>query len=212
MSSIWSEIDEEDQVQNLDHLLSLYGKPVPASLTKELDYLSEHYQTFIAKSPFVIVATSGKGGLDCSPRGDEPGFVRVHDEKTVLIPDRRGNNRLDSLRNLLEDPRISLLFLLPGIGTTLRINGFAKLVNDESLRKSFEFNGKLPATVIVVQIDRVYTQCPKALIRSNIWDPDKFVDKAELPSSGTILQSIDRDFDGEAYDKGYPDRVKKTIY
>ena len=212
MDSFLSSIAEQHRVRTLDQLLALYGQPVEAALVKEIEYVSDHYRCFIEKSPFVIVATSGKGGLDCSPRGDPAGFVRVHDSKTVLLPDRRGNNRLDSLRNLIEDPRISLLFLLPGVGTTMRINGQATLVTDPDLRQSFEMNGKIPATVIVVSVERIYTQCPKALIRSDLWNPDMFLERSNLPSSGTMAQALNEQFDGKAYDEGYTEHVKKTLY
>ena len=205
-------IDEQHVVKDLEQLLALYGEPVPAAITKELDHISDHYRLFIEKSPFVIMATSGAEGLDCSPRGDPAGFVRVHDRKTVLIPDRRGNNRLDSLRNLMQDPRISLLFLLPGIGTTLRINGTAIVVTEPTLRQAFQVQGKDPATVIAVTVSQIYIQCPKALMRSKLWDPDSFLDRAELPSSGTMMQAIDETFDGKDYDAGYAERVKRTIY
>jgi uncharacterized protein len=143
-------------VTSVEQLEALYGKPLQRSLTKEIDYLSDHYRAFIEKAPFVVMATSGPEGLDCSPKGDPPGFVRVMDEKTVLIPDRRGNNRLDTLRNLVRDPRISLLFLVPGIGETLRINGRADIVTEPELCASFEMQGKIPTSVLVVTVDSVY--------------------------------------------------------
>ncbi len=144
--------------------------PVPTSVTKEIDHLTDLHRAYIEASPFVVVATSGPGGVDCSPRGDPPGFVRVADERTLLMPDRRGNNRLDTLRNIVVDPRIGLLFLVPGVGVTLRVNGTAQLSTDIGLRRSFAVDGKLPATVVVVTTTSVYTQCPKALIRSHLWD------------------------------------------
>ena len=157
-------------VQSLHELEAIYGSPVPASLSKELGHISDHYRQMIEKSPFAIIATVGEGGLDCSPRGDPPGFVRVADEKTLLIPDRRGNNRLDTLRNLIEDPRASLLFLIPGIGETLRVNGSAVISTGTDLRESFAINGKVAARVIVFRVERVYFQCHKALTRSRLWE------------------------------------------
>ncbi len=199
-------------VQSLHELEAIYGSPVPASLSKELGHISDHYRQMIEKSPFAIIATVGEGGLDCSPRGDPPGFVRVADEKTLLIPDRRGNNRLDTLRNLIEDPRASLLFLIPGIGETLRVNGSAVISTGTDLRESFAINGKVPATVIVFRVERVYFQCQKALTRSRLWESESKIARSELPSTGSILQAISSDFDGQAYDRDYPERLKKTIY
>ena len=200
-------------IRTLDELEALYDVPVPTSITKEIDHLTELHCAYIEASPFVVVATSGPGGLDCSPRGDPPGFVRVRDERTLLMPDRRGNNRLDTLRNLVVDPRIGLLFLVPGIGVTLRVNGTAELSTDLELRESFAIDGKLPATVIVVTTTAVYTQCPKALIRSHLWDPSRHREASELPSVGDIMELITAGaFDGKAHDAAYPERVRQTIY
>lgn len=213
MNPFLSTISPENQVTSIEQLETLYKAAVPASLAKEIDYISDHYRAFIEACPFVLVATSGPGGLDCSPRGDPAGFVRVQDEKTVLMPDRRGNNRLDTLRNLMHDPRISLLFLIPGVGETLRINGRADLVNDPALCESFSMNGKLPATVIVITLETIYFQCQKALVRSGIWKPETQIPRSALPSTGTIVEALSQDdFDGKAYDEGYPERMKKTIY
>ena len=199
-------------INNLDELESIYGTPVPASLSKELDYISDHYRQMIEKSPFAIIATVGAGGLDCSPRGDPPGFIRVADSKTLLMPDRRGNNRLDTLRNLVEDSRASLIFLIPGVGETLRVNGSAFICTDSDLRESFAINGKVPATVIEFSVERVYFQCQKALARSRLWESDSKVERSQLPSVGTMVQAIASDFDGAQYDRDYPERLKKTIY
>ncbi|MEC7648320.1 MAG: pyridoxamine 5'-phosphate oxidase family protein, partial [Pseudomonadota bacterium] len=194
-------------------LEAIYGEPLPQSLVKEIDYISDHYRSFIEKSPFMVLASVAEEGLDCSPRGDPAGFVRVVDEKRVMIPDRRGNNRIDTLRNIVRDPRVSLLFLVPGVGETLRINGRAEISVDPELCGSFDMNGKTPRSVIIVTADRVYFQCQKALARSRLWDPEAQVERKELPTAGKILQSLSRDeFDGEAYDRNYPERLKKTIY
>jgi len=206
-----------DVIRTLDELDALYGEVVPAAVIKELDHISEHYRRFIEVSPFVVLATAGPigEGLDCSPRGDPAGFVRLVDPKTVMIPDRRGNNRVDSLRNIVRDPRVALLFLIPGIGTTLRVNGRAVLSRDEALRQSFcagERGDKVPACVIVITVDAVYTQCPKALVRSDLWNPERYVDRASLPSSGQMLQAIQATFDGKAYDDAYPRRLVETLY
>ncbi len=193
-------------------LEALYGLPAGAAVIKEIDYISDHYRRFIEASPFVILATSGPEGLDCTPRGDPAGFVRVVDAHTIMLPDRRGNNRLDSLRNIVRDPRIGLLFLIPGLGRTLRINGRAVISTDPDLCASFTMEGKVPRSVIVVTAERVYTQCPKALIRSHIWDPSRFLTEADLPSTGAIMQALQQDFDAETYEREYPQRLKETIY
>ena len=201
------------RIDSLEVLEDLYGKPAPNSLVKELDHISEHYRSFIEHSPFVIMATCGPEGLDCSPRGDPAGFVRIVDSKTVLLPDRRGNNRADSLRNLVRDPRISLLFLIPGVGETLRINGEAEILVDEDLCESFAMNGKPARSVIRVHAQRVYFQCQKALKRSSLWDPDARVERSKLPSTGQIIQALSKEpFDGDEYDRNYPEHMKNTIY
>ena len=192
-------------------LEALYGLPAGAAVIKEIGHISDHYRAFVEASPFVIVATSGPDGLDCTPRGDPAGFVRVVDRQTVMLPDRRGNNRLDTLRNLVRDPRIALLFLIPGEGRTLRINGRAVIDTDPELCASFTMEGKAPRSVIVVTAERVYTQCPKALIRSKLWNPAAHADPG-LPSTGAMMQALQADFDAEAYERDYPQRLKETIY
>jgi uncharacterized protein len=200
-------------ISTMEELAALYDAPVPTSLLKELDHVSDDYRAYIDASPFMLLATSGPEGLDCSPRGDPAGFVRVADSHTLLIPDRRGNNRLDSLRNIIRDPRIALLFLIPGIGETLRVNGVAQISTDPALRESFSFDGKLPKCVIVVQVERCYPQCQKALVRSGLWDSSKHRLRSELPSVGQMMERISKgDFDGKAYDADYPERMKRTIY
>ncbi len=200
-------------ITSVEQLEALYGTPSTAALVKEIDHISEHYRKFVEHASFVVMASGAPEGLDCSPRGDPPGFVRVEHERAVLIPDRRGNNRLDSLRNLVRDPRVALLFLIPGVGETLRINGRAELDTDETLCASFEMNGKIPKCVIRVNVERVYFQCQKALARSRLWDADAQVPRTELPSTGSMLQTLSNDdIDGEAYDRDYPGRLQSTIY
>lgn len=202
-----------EKITSLEALEALYGNPAQRALEKEIDYLSDHYRAFIEKWPFLVLATSGPGGLDCSPRGDPPGFVRVLDEKRLLIPDRRGNNRLDSLRNLIRDPRISLLFLIPGVGETLRVNGRAEILTDNGLCAQFEMQGKLPRSLVLVSVERVYFQCQKALVRSGLWDPASLVPRESLPTAGEMTEALSKEsFDGAAYDRGYPEHMKKTIY
>jgi uncharacterized protein len=208
-----NDISPPNMVSTIAELEAIYGEPLAQSLVKEIDYISGHYRAFIEKSPFMVLASVAEEGLDCSPRGDPSGFVHVVDEKTVMIPDRRGNNRIDTLRNLVRDPRVSLLFLVPGVGETLRINGRAAISVDPDLCASFDMNGKTPRSVIVVTAERVYFQCQKALARSRLWDPEAWIERKELPSAGDILQGLSKnDFDGDAYDKNYPERLKKTIY
>ena len=194
-------------------LTAIYGPHDTVVATiKEIDHISDHYRMFIDRSPFVLVATSGPGGLDCTPRGDPAGFVRVADKHTVMLPDRRGNNRIDTLRNLVHDPRIALLFLIPGIGRMLRINGRATIRIDEELRTSFTMEGKVPRSVIVVTAERVYTHCPRALIRSKLWDPAMHVDENVLPSHGTMMKAIQESLPGEDWDRNYAQRLKETMY
>jgi PPOX class probable FMN-dependent enzyme len=206
-------------ITSLDQLVALYPNPAaPASLAKEIDHVDENYAALIAASPFFVLATNGPDGLDCSPRGDMPGFVRLRDAKTLLFPDRKGNNRLDSLKNILSDPRIGMLFLVPGIGETLRVNGRATISSDPELCMSFAVDGKAPACVVVVDVETAYFQCSRAIVRSDLWNPARQVDRRKLPSAGQILRDITaRDttietFDGEAYDRALPERVKATLY
>ena len=200
-------------ITTTEQLEQLFEAPVANSLTKEIDHVSPHYRAFIEKAPFCALATSGPEGLDCSPRGDAPGFVRVADEKTLMIPDRRGNNRIDSLRNLVRDPRVALLFLIPGVSETMRINGRAAISTDPKLTQSFIVDGKAPKVVLVVTVDRIYYQCPKAIVRSKIWDTSTWIDRKTLPTSGKILADITRGkIDADAHDRDYPARLKATIY
>jgi PPOX class probable FMN-dependent enzyme len=200
-------------VTTSEQLEQLYGEVFPPAIAKEIDHVNAHYRAFIEAAPFFALATSGPDGLDCSPRGDPAGFVRVHDEKTLLIPDRRGNNRIDSLRNLVHDPRVALLFLIPGCSETIRVIGRVKISVDPALCKSFVMEGKTPRCVLVVAVERVYYQCAKAIVRSKLWDPATQVDRKSLPSSGTILAGITGGrIGGPEHDRGAPERLKATIY
>ncbi len=200
-------------VRTVQELADLYDAPLGSSLAKEIDHLTDLHRAYVEASPFVLVATSGPDGLDCSPRGDAPGFVRVVGERTLLLPDRRGNNRLDTLRNIVVDGRVGLLFLVPGVGVTLRVNGTAELTTDDALRESFVVRDTLPTTVIVVHTTAVYTQCPKALVRSHLWDPDRHRDPSDLPTVGAIMEAVTAGgVDGDAYDRAYPERLRQTIY
>jgi hypothetical protein len=184
-------------------LREVIGTPTELVLTKIADRLNALTRQFVERSPFVCVATARPdGGLDVSPRGDPPGFVRILDERTLLLPDRPGNRIADTLTNLLEDPRIALLFLIPGIGDTFRVNGRARIVDDAELLAPCAVDGKVPRLGLLVSIEEAYTQCSKALIRSDLWNPEHHVDRSELPSSGEILRSVREDeFDAEGYDR-----------
>lgn len=201
------------QITDLAALEALYGTPAVASLRKEVDYLHPHYQAFISASPFMVLASSGPSGLDVSPRGDQPGFVEVQDDKTLLLPDRRGNNRIDTLRNIVTDPRVSLIFLIPGVGETLRVIGRARITTDPELLERFAVGEKLPKTVLVVRVQSVFFQCARAVLRAGLWDPSQQVDRKSLPSTGTILEALSQsEIDGIKYDKELPGRLKDTLY
>jgi PPOX class probable FMN-dependent enzyme len=201
------------RIADVATLEKLYGAPTGAAVDKEVDYLHPHYQKLVEASPFFVLATAGPGGLDASPRGDAPGFVAVENEKTLLIPDRRGNNRVDSLRNIIADPRVALLFLVPGIGETLRINGRAEIRTDPGLLERFNVEGKLPRSVIVIHVETVFFQCARAIFRSKLWDPAQHVERKSLPSTGTIVSEVaKRQFDAQAYDNGHYERLKAGLY
>ena len=203
-----------------DHLITTteqleqhYGEVFPPAIAKEIDHVNAHYRAFIEAAPFFALATSGPDGLDCSPRGDPAGFVRVHDEKTLLIPDRRGNNRIDSLRNIVRDPRVALLFLIPGVSETMRVNGRAAISRDPKLIESFNVDGKPPRCVIVVTVERAYFQCAKAIVRSKLWDPATRIERSKLPSTGAIVAALTKGkVDAEAYDREAPARIKAQLY
>jgi len=200
-------------VTSVEHLERVYGEPYGPSIAKEADRITAHYRAFIEAAPFFALASVGPDGMDCSPRGDPPGFVRVHDERTLLIPDRQGNNRIDTLRNILVDPRVALLFLIPGCGETIRVNGRASISVDPALAQTFVMNGKTPRAVIVVTVDRIYFQCAKAIVRSKLWDASRHVDRKSLPSAGTILADLTGGkIGGEAHDRAAPERLKATLY
>jgi hypothetical protein len=200
-------------VTTMDQLEAMYGEVYPPARVKEIDHVNADYRAFIEKAPFVAMATAGPGGLDCSPRGDPAGFVRVHDAKTLMVPDRRGNNRIDSLRNLIEDPRVALLFLVPGCSETIRVNGRAQICTDPELCQSFEMQGKPPRCVIVITVERVYFQCAKAIVRSKLWDPATRIDRVSLPSAGMILAGVSGGkIGGPEHDRAAPERIKATIY
>jgi PPOX class probable FMN-dependent enzyme len=171
-------------IATIEQLEAIYGFPNDASTVKVADRVTPPYRILIEKSPFAALATSGPEGLDCSPRGDLPGFVRIHDDSTLMMPDRRGNNRVDSLRNIVRDPRVALLFLIPGSGTTLRINGRAHLSVDPDLLASFKMEGNAPRSIIVMTVGEIYFQCARAIVRAGLWSPDRRIDPRTLPTPG----------------------------
>lgn len=200
-------------ISTVAELEALYGSPGETSTAKETDRLTPHYRALVAASPFLALATCGPEGLDCSPRGDRRAVARVIDDRTIAIPDRRGNNRIDTLRNIVRDPRVALLFLIPGSGTTLRINGRAIVSREPELLESFAVEEKAPRTVIVVTIDAVYFQCARAIVRSDLWNPARQVDPATLPTPGMILADMsDRRVGGEAYDREWPERAAASLW
>ena len=181
----------------------LGGGPSDVVVTKLADHLNDLTRQFIERSPFVCVATARPdGGLDVSPRGDPPGFVRILDERSLLLPDRPGNRIADTLTNILADPRIGLLFLIPGVGDSFRVNGRAVIVDDAELLEPSAVDGKVPKLGILVSIEQCYTQCSKALIRSDLWNPERHIDRSQLPTSGEIIRSLSKNgFDAEKYDR-----------
>lgn len=199
-------------ISSVAELEALYGAPSGAAVAKEIDHLNGPYRAFVEKAPFVAIASGGSEGLDCTPRGDPAGFVRVIDDRTIMIPDRRGNNRIDTLRNIVEDPRVGLLFLIPGIGETLRINGRAHITTDPAICATFEMQRQVPKSIIVVKIDKVYFQCTKALVRSKLWDPASQLPRSALPSVGELVAATMKGADADEYNRIYPDRIKQTIY
>jgi len=205
--------DPRHDILELSQLERLFDAPREQSVLKEIDHVDVNYAAWIAAAPFFVLATAGPGGLDCSPRGDAPGFVQLLDPKTLLIPDRRGNNRIDSFRNLIADPRVALLFMIPGLGETLRVNGRARINGDPEVLTHCAVNGMAPKLVLVVSVEAAYFQCSRALVRSRLWDPATQVAPGALPTVGKILAHITSDrIDGVAYDRALPDRVKTTLY
>ncbi len=201
-------------VRDIAALEALYQPaPAAASTVKVAHKMTPDYRRLIEASPFAALATVGPEGIDCSPRGDKAGFVRIADDKTLMMPDRRGNNRIDSLRNIVRDPRCAFLFLLPGSGTTMRVNGKAHLSIDPDLLESFAVDEKAPRTVIVLEIEELYFQCARAIIRSELWNPTRHIDPATLPTPGEILAGMTKnEVGGESYDKAWPERAKATMW
>lgn len=201
-------------ISTIAELEKVYStKPALASTAKVANQLTPHYCQLISASPFLVLATAGPEGLDCSPRGDAHGLVRIHDDKTLIIPDRRGNKRIDSLRNIVRDPRVALLFLIPGSGTTVRINGRARISPDMTLLESFSVDGQVPRTAIIVEIEEVYFQCARAIMRAGLWDQARHVNKGDLPTPGEILECLSQAaIKAKLYDAEWPERAAKSMW
>jgi len=200
-------------IATIEELEAIYGLPNESSTVKETGWITPQYRALIEASPFVALATAGPEGLDCSPRGDQGGVVRIADERTVMMPDRRGNNRCDSLRNIVRDPRVALLFLIPGSGNCLRINGAAHISVEPDLLVSFAVKGQAPRSVIVARVESVYFQCARAIVRSELWNPERHIDPATLPTAGDILAELSQArVGGAAYDAEWPERAAKTLW
>ncbi|HEU4580966.1 MAG TPA: pyridoxamine 5'-phosphate oxidase family protein [Polyangiaceae bacterium] len=205
--------DPRHELTQLAALEALFEPVNEVSMLKEIDHVDANYAAWIAASPFCVLGTVGPEGLDCSPRGDAPGFVRLLDDRTLLLPDRRGNNRIDSLRNIVADPRVALLFFIPGQGETLRVNGRCRLSADPVLCAEFVMQGKVPKLVLVVSVETVFFQCSRALVRSRLWDAAAHVSPGTVPTPGKILADISSQrIDGAEYDRALPGRVKTTLY
>src|SRR5580765_1785040 len=204
---------DHHRIDNLERLAALYGAPGEASIRKEVDHLHPHYRAIVEAAPFAVLATVGPEGLDASPRGDAPGFCVVEDAHTLLLPDRRGNNRIDSLRNVIRDPRVALLFLVPGMGESLRVNGRAHISVAPELLAHFEVAGQRPRSVLVIAVETVFFQCSRAIQRAALWDASRQVARDTLPSPGAILGDLTRGgIDAAAYDRDLPGRLATSLY
>ncbi len=198
---------------DLASLQALFGPVGEASLKKEVPFIPPVYCAFIEASPFAVLATVGPDGLDASPRGDPAGFVVVQDDKTLLLPERRGNNRIDSLKNILADPRVALLFLIPGVGEALRVNGRASITTDPALLQRLAMEGKPPQCVLRIAVDTVFFQCARALQRSKLWQPVGESRPAGVPTPGAMLQALtEASIDGAQYDRELSARQRATLY
>lgn len=198
------------KVESVAQLEALYGEAIPASLDKVRDHVSPAYQAWIGASRFLVIATVGADGTDASPRGDVGPVVDVLDPRTLLLPDWRGNNRLDSLRNIVEDGRVSLMFMIPGSNNVVRVNGTAFLTTDEEMTLRFSQQGKHPRSVIVIQVAEVYYQCAKALMRSRLWQPNE--ERVQVPTAGQFIKELNAEFDSESYDKGYEEYARSKMW
>ncbi len=194
-------------------LRTVYGEPSERSQQKVLDRLDRHCRRFIALSPFCVLSTAGADGrAEVSPRGDVPGFVAVADERTLLIPDRPGNNRTDSLRNVVAQPHVGLLFLVPGMNETLRVSGTAEIVTDPDVLEPLSMKGRPPVSVLRVTVERAFLHCAKALIRARLWEPSAQVERASFPTYGQMLADQIRGADADAIDASLEDAARNRLY
>ena len=200
-------------IEDLERIYGDLGAIGEASTAKVADHVTPHYRRYLEAAPFAALATIGPEGLDCSPRGDKPGFIRIHDDRTLMLPDRRGNNRIDSLRNVVRDPRVALMALIPGIGNAMRINGRAHLTADPALMQTFAIDGKTPRTVMIIAVQEIYFQCARALIRSGLWTDTARIDPKTLPTPGAILAEMSQNrVGGPDYDAAWSARAEKTMW
>ncbi|MFN3635171.1 MAG: pyridoxamine 5'-phosphate oxidase family protein [Rhizobium rhizophilum] len=199
-------------ISSVEELKAVYGEVTEASIAKVTTSLTPAYRRMIEMSPFVALATVGPEGLDCSPRGDRGAVVRVEDENTLALPDWRGNNRIDSLLNIVRDPRVALMFLIPGSNSVMRINGRAVVSVAPDLLASFEMEGRHPRSVVVVTIDEAYFQCARAVMRAELWNAERQIEPTDLPSPGDMLKAARADFDRDSYDREWPARAAKTMW
>ena len=204
----------EHAIDTVEELRNRYGEPSELAVKKSLDRLDRHCRRFIELSPFLVLASAGADGrVDCSPRGDPAGFVAVLDDRTVLLPDRRGNNRTDSLTNVIENPRVGMLFLIPGVNETLRLNGRATLTTDPARLEPLAVNGRIPRSGLLVEVEEIFLQCTKALVRARLWAEESRVDrKTALPTFGKMIADHASLADGEAIDRRLDEKPAETLY
>lgn len=195
------EMRMNELIETIDELEALYAAPSGLPVIKEIDYINVPYRQFIEASPFCILSTFGAKGVDCTPRGDAAGLVRVVDEKTILLPDRKGNNRMDSMRNIIENSQVGLIFLVPNAGETIRVAGRAKIINDPELNASFAMKGKPALSVLSITVDKIYFHCARAFVRAKLWKPETYPDRKNLPSAGRMGKAFDREFNVAEYDE-----------
>lgn len=208
-----TDLGGDGYIRTVKDLETLYGAVAPPSVIKEVDHIHPVYRPFIEAAPFAILATAGPKGLDATPRGDPAGFVHIEDANTLILPDRRGNNRIDSLRNIIIDPRVALLFMVPGIGETLRVNGTAEILAHPDHLARFAMAGQLPKSILRITVNSVFFQCSRAVIRAGLWKPENIVDRDSLPSAGAILRTLSQAaIDGDVYDRALPQRLADTLY
>ena len=204
---------ESSFVTSIEGLASLYAPPAERVVKATLDHVNSVGRAFINASPFLVMATGSENGFDCSPKGDQPGFVQVsEDGRTLLIPDRRGNNKIDGLKNLAENSQIGLIFFVPGANETYRVNGRARISTDAEFRRRFSVKGKEPATVIVVSVEQAFPHCPKALVRSDLWKRSSLGRPQGVPTLGDFVAARYPETDSAAFDAAYAQRIPNELY